>query len=405
MPKAMPFSHLTREHWVRLLDFAALAALVLFLVYVAIETYVAQGVDFRGYYAAARVLMRGSDPYDYTLVSRVLLEVTGEMGNNPYYYPPWFVVTVIPLAWLPFQAARLVWILILVGAYWMGADLSLRVLRTDLHGWRRWLAISAGAYLLIWLSVRSEQLGSILLLMLALSLWAYQRRIDWLAGLALALTLTKPNVTWLTVPVVGLLFLQRRRRAAWWAVGSLAVLAGVSTIIAPTWFQHLADPDFGAGLSYVLDGPDQVTSIRLSATLSDWLGRWGIAGGWVWAIWIVLALACGIVLAMAWRRRVEGAYLASLATAFGLLLTPYALQYDYPPLVLGLFWVFSAVGRAEGCRRWLGYGLLTLAFSVPVWERPIYDGYWMLLALVAALLVLSADLWAGPLALRGGKRA
>ena len=114
------FVRLDRAQWRRLLDFAAGVAFVVFLVYIGIEAYLAYGVDFRGYYAAARVVLNGGDPYDYGQVSQILLDVTGEMGNNPYYYPPWFCLLVVPLALLPFELSSMIWIALTLGVYWLG---------------------------------------------------------------------------------------------------------------------------------------------------------------------------------------------------------------------------------------------------------------------------------------------
>ena len=51
----------------------------------AVASYLWFGQDFRGYYAAARVLLSQGNPYDYSQIAPVLLAVTGRMGNNPYY--------------------------------------------------------------------------------------------------------------------------------------------------------------------------------------------------------------------------------------------------------------------------------------------------------------------------------
>src|SRR5688572_9349266 len=98
-----------KTRWLNRLDFAMLAMWLMLSVILAIISFVLFGQDFRGYYAAARVLLAGGNPYDYHLVARVLLDVTGEMGNNPYYYPPWFSWLFIPVVFLPFQIARAIW--------------------------------------------------------------------------------------------------------------------------------------------------------------------------------------------------------------------------------------------------------------------------------------------------------
>jgi len=97
------------DAWARRLDFFTLATWWILGVWLAVISFVLYGMDFRGYYAAARVLLAGGNPYDYQQVAHVLLEITGEMGNNPYYYPPWFAWFFIPFVVLPFQIARAAW--------------------------------------------------------------------------------------------------------------------------------------------------------------------------------------------------------------------------------------------------------------------------------------------------------
>ena len=394
----LPFSGLNGEQWERLFNAASLATLILFMLYIGVEVYLFHGVDFRGYYAAARAVLEGGDPYDYRVVSEVLLRVTGEMGNNPYYYPPWFCLMMVPLALFPYQTARLIWIALNLVVYWVGAQIGLDVLGWALRGWRRWLVVFGGAYLFFWLSIRSEQVGTFLFLMTVLSLWGYRHNRPWLAGAALALLVTKPNVAWLTAPLVGWFYLWHQRRAAWWAVGVLVALLLISTLILPGWYMHFREPGFGAGLTQELDGPDRIKSGRLNTVLSDWLRTWqiGTDGAGYWTIWSLLAAGSALTLWLAWRNVTDDAYLMSLVWGVGLLLTFYALQYDYPPLLLALFWICRAWPGALPWQRWASGACLALAFSVPLWEHPIYDGYWILLGVLAALLLLNGDLWHWP---------
>lgn len=393
MSVRIPFSRLAQAEWQRLADFGALVVLVSFLLYIGAEAYLSGGDDFRGYYAAARVVLQGGDPYDYEVLSRVLLDVDGFMGNNPYYYPLWWALMVIPLGWLPFQVARLVWIALTIVLFWWGSVLALETLEWNPHGWQRWLSMLSGAYLFLWLSIRSEQTGALTFWLLVLSVWAFRRNKPWLAGMALALLLTKPHITWLTVPVLGLVYLVRQPRSAWWALGTLAALVIVSSLVLPGWYTHLADPDFGAGTRYMLDGPDRIESARVSASLRDWLARWRVDG---WAFWVVfgsMALACAVVLWMAWRSGATAVYLAALASALALALTPYAGQYDYPPLILALLWVYAAFPRRGTLVWWAAVVLLTAVFGVLLWEGPAYDGYWIVLGITALLLILEPRLW------------
>jgi len=381
-----PFATLDHRQWERLADLATLVAVVSMIVGIALEVYLYRGVDFRGYYAAARVILAGGDPYDYRQVAPVLLEITGKMGNNPYYYPPWFALALTPLALLPYQLARAVWLLLNLAMMIAALVMTPAVLDWQVRGRRRWLAWLSAIYLFIWLSLRFEQTGTMLFFFLVLALWAARNGRDLLAGISLALLLTKPNVTWLVFALLMLVFYQRQRRVAGWALIALAALLIVSTAVLPGWCAHLREPGFGAGLTSVLDGPDRVKSIRLHTTLLHWLTyTFRMPGVAIWTVWGILAMGCLLWIVYALRARVEPGHLAAIGVTVGLLLGPYVMQYDYPPLTVALFWVYRESRHLTGWQRWAVLAVLGGAFSVPVWERPIYDGFWILVAMTVLL--------------------
>ena len=83
------------------------------------------------------------------------------------------------------------------------------------------------------------------------------------------------------------------------------------------------------------------------------------------------------------------AYGASVGATCTLLLTLYALMYDNTVLVVGLLWAYRRFGQVtKGARRWAGIGLLIFMHSVLFWAGPAYDGYWLILAMAALLLLL-----------------
>src|SRR5512134_2043160 len=102
----------------KLFDFAALCLWLIASAAMAAYVFIQFGQDFRGYYAAGRVLLERGNPYDYTQVARVLVDVTGQAGNNPFYYPLWFGWFMTPLSLLPFELARAFWMVINV-ALWL----------------------------------------------------------------------------------------------------------------------------------------------------------------------------------------------------------------------------------------------------------------------------------------------
>jgi hypothetical protein len=74
--------NIEKAKWTRRFDFSLFSASLLLSLMLAIISFLWFGMDFRVYYAAARVLMTHGNPYDYGLISQDLLEITGEIRNN-----------------------------------------------------------------------------------------------------------------------------------------------------------------------------------------------------------------------------------------------------------------------------------------------------------------------------------
>src|SRR5262249_19705563 len=155
----------------------------------------------------------GGDPYDVGLQTQIQQRLgwkraTDGLGRYdflPYYYPPWFAMAFALLVPLGFDKARVVSYflnveLLLLSGYLL--SLLVRVPRT----------IPLVVVPLFALSIASVLIGQTAILMLFLTAlsWQYlERRNDRVAGVALALLTTKPQVGALLVLLV-LLWSARR---------------------------------------------------------------------------------------------------------------------------------------------------------------------------------------------------
>ena len=343
--RMLPFVGLGRKEWERLADASALLALALVVVLSSAAVYLYYGVDFRAFYAAGAVILAGGDPYDYRQVAAVLLERTGYVGGTAYYHPPWFCLAAAALALLPLDVARGMWIAANWGLFLGGLAFSLDVLDWRVRGWRRWLLWLSAFYLFGWVSLKFEQLGIALFFCLAWALWALKRGKTVQAGLAMALLLTKPNVTLLAFCFLLLIAWRTYRRATTWALAWLGLLVGAGTLLCPGWLTRAFAPDFWMGLTWLTDGPDRIVERRLHSTLPHWLEALGITGAAVWVLYGGLALAGVWWFVRFVRARGELAYGASMGAAWTLALTPYALMYDNTVLAVGLLWAFHRLGH------------------------------------------------------------
>lgn len=364
----------------KLADFASLCAWVMTSIVMAVFTFFEHGQDFRGYYAAARVLLEGGNPYDYTQVAQVLLNVTGRAGNNPFFYPLWFGWFIAPLSLLPFQLARALWMLFNWALWLVGLIRLQQLLGFPRKGWRTWLLNLLTTFIFAWTTWKFEQTGILLFVIMVEILIAYKNQHWTQMGFFLALALIKPNVMLLPIAALGAWLIRTKNwRPVIVAVILLAGLLMITTLMTPDWHQPFFQPNFGQGLTEVLDGPNQVTGTRLNTTLLDWLKWFAVPESLRNLIYPLAVLAgMAIIIVNIWKSKsILDVASISLLVSFGI--TPYALQYDFPPLAIVLFWTLSMSGYLKS--KLVPTLLVLFITSVLIWERPISDGYWIVIGL------------------------
>lgn len=372
----------------KLKDFAALCLWLLSSVGMAITSFLLYKQDFRGYYAAARVLLAGGNPYDYNQVAPILLQITGRMGNNPYYYPPWFAWFITPLAMLPYGLASILWMAFNLVVWLYSLWILGKFLDWPKEGWKRWLIFLLVTYLFAWITWRYEQTGILLFAFLVAILVALQKQ-KWLkAGIWMALFLLKPNITLIPLAAIVIWLLRRKQ---WKPVAAFSLTIGfllaASTLVTPDWYQPLFKPDFGNGLANILNGPGQIVAIRVNTTLTDFLKMSHMNATMITIIYIIAILTGALTLVATLFRSQSILEVTAVSLLAGYALTPYALQYDYPPLAFVLLWTLTVCFRyANTVRHWAAILITTFILSVPFWERPISDAYVIVIALIGLVL-------------------
>ncbi len=258
--------------WTRRFDFIALSGWLIISAGLAVISFMYFGVDFRGYYAAARVLLWGGNPYDYHQVAPVLLQITGRMGNNPYYYPPWFAWLFVPIASLPFQFARGIWMAFNLTAWNISLWKLSQILNWHQKGWRLYSLFILSTLTFGWITMRYEQAAILVLFILVLTILSIHNHQWKYTGFLLAFLLIKPNITFVTVVMICLWFIRKKQ---WQPVIAMAVtlvaLSALAMWITPNLLHPFFEPNFGQGLTVALDGPDQIVVARINTTIFDWL--------------------------------------------------------------------------------------------------------------------------------------
>jgi hypothetical protein len=202
------------------------------------------------------------------------------------------------------------------------------------------------------------------------------------AGTWLALLLFKPSVTVIVVAGICLWLLRKGYWRMILVLGLvLLVLIAISTLITPDWYQPILDGGYRQGLSVALDGPNKVIAQRINTTFVDWLRTFGIKPP-MQTFMYGIVICIGFIVFLWAVSRSELLEVISVLLLVSYALTPYVLQYDYPPLVIPLFWSLS---RCASSPKALAVGL-TLAgfvFSVIFWQRNISWAYWMVIGMIA----------------------
>jgi len=221
-----------------------------------------------------------------------------------------------------------------LGLFYLSLEWLWETIEWHIESWFRWVVFTFAGILFGYACLVSENSGFILLFGLALTLRGIHRDRSLLTGLGLILLLTKPQATLLMVLCLALWLLRRKPTALAWAASWVLGLLTVATLAIPRWWQFDTS-NFGQGLTQALNGPGVVTGTRLAATVYDWLKyTYGIQGIARWTIASLFWLAGGALVYFTWKRHPDPVYLTAASLILTLLVTPYALQYDYVPLSL-----------------------------------------------------------------------
>ena len=322
--------------------------LVAFDLYAAIVTYIPQYAvrnDFRLMYGAAVETLHGGYPHLYDLAAqKAAVEGLGAgFYWSPFLNPPplvWLATLFVPL---PFSAALVAWTVVIAAASltaWFIAAPGGRLTRAAFGA--MWLGLFPVAF-----GLMVGQPVALVAAAVAACWWLAQRDRPALAGLALSLTVVKPQIA-LFVPVCLVVAGHARIFGAW------LVLTG---------FMALA--------SLALLGHDGLLRYRDALSLAS---GWQITRGYAVSgivgtgpqLYLAQAAALAAAVAAAWRWRRAGTEIPIAAGITGsLLFTPYVGFQDFAMLVVAGWLVLRAGGStAQVVLLVVGYALLELALLV-----------------------------------------
>lgn len=293
------------------------------------------GQDFRQFYAGAKLLGQGQNPYDPHLVYELQkLDYFNQVHVS--VSPPTSFVPYLPFSVLPYKQA--------MHAH---AGFSILLLCLSVFAWGRWLfpqqrwvGWCMPLVLLLWppvyLLISLGQISAIVLAGFTGWLWAMQTGWPALAGASLVLCAMKPHLG-LVLILFALGYALHKKQ--WRMLTAFALVSiGVLTIpwlLRPTAYSEWRD--------WLRETP---LTIWFTATLQFWLRfnlneAWIDIGWWLWGAGMAAAFLWGLA---GIGKRYPLAYHAILVLTLNLAVAMHAFTYDYVLLLPGF--VF-------GCGLWL----------------------------------------------------
>ncbi len=186
-------SSFTSHIWPGLLCLATV-----FCVFVALQNFNAHRNDFGHMYVGGAVASRGLDPYDIKLALKAAAHSAPEEHVprlNPFVYPPFMAVCMIPLSWFSYNGAWLLWTILSHGLVLASGWLLREVLsegRGDAESprkalfWAFWMLILCLYY--PWIrSLQAGQFNAVMLFGLTLAMYWLQKRRDIRGGCVLGI--------------------------------------------------------------------------------------------------------------------------------------------------------------------------------------------------------------------------
>ena len=326
-----------------LLVLAAVVAAPLWYIHIINRYLPSTKSDLLARWVGTRAALRGEDPYSPQVLREIQTAYYGAPlapgdGANPqaFLYPAPVVLLLAPLAKLPWDGARLAFLLLAAPLLGWSLWLCLKSLSLPGRGWQSAaiLICCFFSWPVMW-GLRVQQMTLLPVASLVFIAWFLLTRGDAvLPGLLLAVATIKPQ---LVLPLLLWLFLWAGLRRRWTLAaayaGGVAALSLATELVVPGWFGH-----WRASLSHYRDATH--TALSLEHVLGHWAGL------------TLTALLAAASAAALWRLRRNAPELREFGLAVSLALaTTVCLLPTNAPLI------YNDVLLVPGC--------LVLIFSRP----------------------------------------
>jgi len=288
--------------------------------------------DFLVFHAAGRAWLEGQAALIYNSDALIAFQnalfadrLPGEVRFRPFFYPPTWLLMLLPLATLAVGQAY---------ALFLAGTVALASLFEGRHDWPGWLAILVSPAA-AWVALTGQNT----FLSLAL-FYGGLRLLDTApaaAGILLGLLAYKPQL-WLLVPLA--LIAARQWRALAWTLGTVIAAALASlAVFGPDLWRAFFDAAREAGSARIVDEmlsrvSSQIVSLFAAGTIL------GLPRSVASALQLAGAVLAVAAVWIAFRRHPSGLARTAVLAAATFLVSPYTLNYDLlllMPAAVGLF--------------------------------------------------------------------
>lgn len=335
-------------------------------------------IDFLSFYGAGTAVLEGrtADLYDrhYLMELQERWKSADHAGGfYPYYYPPIFALTYVPLAALPMVPARVVWGIASVGLVLWALQLSRRWSGLGFAGSLALLLVVGPLYIAL---VQLHMSAVLLVVIAAEALWLWRSRDREGTGMLAGVLLVKPQ---LLLPLLAFWLWRMRWRTLSGFVAAAVLVATASVVLSPeasTAYLASRSESLGAGLRSL---EVETVNLALYSGLNVLLGERAALGTSAF-----LSLVVIVTLLAAWGRRGPGGpYHHAMLWLAPLLVTPYLGAYDLLLVYVPLSFLVRPL-REDRVLLWAVIATLLLQGSLlPVKSAHVRLVPWSVLALYA----------------------
>ncbi|MBL8824528.1 MAG: DUF2029 domain-containing protein [Planctomycetia bacterium] len=289
------------------------------------------GTDFKQYYTTSRLILEGSNPYDYDKAGKIQRELGEKGATQVPYGPPTSLLPFIPLGWVDFLTAIQIQ---------LGLNVGMLVISCFLWGKMLYpisntMPLLSCIAVIAWIPCLSLfGMGHVTSwTLLGFTLWCFfqTQNKPWLAGICLALSIIKPHLAFGMVVFAGVYGIRNRewKMLAGFVLTVLVMILATWLIRPSIWHEFLG--------SIEQSNPTQ----WYNATLDGW-GRFYF-GPWFRVVSIAMSVSLlAWIVILAWKGGKNFPETCPLVLALWMAATPYAFSYDYVLLLPGFLMAIGA---------------------------------------------------------------